>query len=89
MLSSRRVFVLLAALLASVFLVVVGHIDLDWMVVAPRFNGWYYSVGYWEFAPYFRLGWHVAYVFTVVRVAVGWLGLGATLTYLGLKLKER
>ena len=64
----------------SVILLILGHMDLDWMVVAPRFNTWYFSVDFWEFAPYLKMNWHIAYVFTIVRVSAGWLLLGVSLT---------
>ena len=83
-----RVFCIFAVLLCSVALLVTGHVDLDWMVVAPRFDGWYFSVDYWEFAPYMKMNWHLAYVFTVVRVAAGWLALGGLIGWLATKLKD-
>ena len=84
----RRVITVLALLMFSVVLLVTGHMDLDWMVVAPRFDGWYFSVDFWEFAPYLRMGWHVAYVYTAVRVAVGWFMLGGIVTWLGMNVDK-
>ena len=69
--------------LVAVLLFMSGCIDLDWMIVAPRFNPWYYTVDYWEFCPYFRLNWWLAYVYTILRIIVGALFLG----YLIEKLK--
>ena len=75
----RRAYTLLAMIGVSVVLLILGHVDLDWMVVAPRFNSWYFSVDFWEFAPYLKMNWHVAYVFTITRISAGWLMLGASL----------
>ena len=80
--TSRRVYALFGLILFAVVLLVTGHMDLDWMIVAPRFNSWYFSVDFWEFAPYFRLNWHLAYVYTTFRVAIGWLIIGYILAYL-------
>ncbi len=63
-------------LLGSVVLLASGLVDLDWMIVAPRFNSWYYSVSYWEFSPFFKMGWWNAYFYTIMRTILGFLGLG-------------
>ena len=78
--SPQRVYILLGVLLLSVLLLITGHMDFDWMVVAPRFNEWYFSVDVWEFAPWLIMNWHVAYVYTVVRVALGWFILGGVMS---------
>ena len=83
----NRLF-LLVVFVFGLLIFVTGVVDLDWMVVAPRFNTWYFSVDYWEFAPYFKMNWHLAYVFTVVRSHVGAGLIGALLTYLMLNVKE-
>jgi hypothetical protein len=82
----RRVYAVIGLLIFSVILIILGHVDLDWMVVAPRFNSWYYTVDFWEFAPYLQMNWHVAYMYTVVRLSAGWFMLGAVLTFVALKL---
>jgi len=69
----------LLTLLVAVVLLVTGHMDLDWMVVAPRFETWYFSVDYWEFAPWLKMQWWTAYAYTAIRIAMGWLLLGWTL----------
>jgi len=63
-------------LLTSVVLLSSGLLDLDWMIVAPRFNTWYYSVNYWEFTPFFQMNWWNAYFFTLLRIVIGALLLG-------------
>ena len=55
----------------GVILLVTGLIDIDWMVVAPRFNTWYYTVDYWEFFPFFRCNWWLAYALSICRVVMG------------------
>ena len=60
---------------ASLFCLISGAVDLDWMIVAPRFNDWYFSVDFWEFFPGFQVGWWFAYLFTVLRIAVGLISL--------------
>ena len=63
-------------LLAFVTLLASGLADLDWMVVAPRFNPWYFTVNYWEFCPWLKIGWWDAYFVTLMRIIAGFLGLG-------------
>jgi len=62
--------------LAAIYLFTTGCIDLDWMVVAPRFNRWYYTVDYWEFCPFLKMNWWLAYAVTLLRVIIGSLMLG-------------
>jgi hypothetical protein len=64
-------------LFIAIFLLGSGTVDVDWMIVAPRFNPWYFTVDYWEFCPWFRLGWWNAYIFTLARIVAGSMLLGA------------
>jgi hypothetical protein len=68
---TKWVILLLAISLASS-----GLVDLDWMIVAPRFNSWYYSVNYWEFNPYIQMNWWLAYFITLMRIVIGTLIIG-------------
>ena len=77
----KSTIIKLSIFLFSLFNFVTGAIDIDWMVVSPRFNDWYFTVDYWEFAPYFKMPWHQAYVFTVLRLVIGTLIIGAFLGY--------
>ena len=75
----NRYFVVL---LFFIFLTVSAAIDFDWMVTQ-----WYYGYasdgqplktvdGVWWFTPWFGMDWWSAYAFTIVRLAVGCIGLG-------------
>jgi len=83
----NRLF-LVGVFVFGLLIFVTGVVDLDWMVVAPIFNSWYFSVNYWEFAPYLKMNWHVAYVLTVARVVFGAMLFGSSLTYMYLKSKK-
>ena len=57
--------------LVAITLFSLGVLDLDWMIVAPRFNPWYYTVEYWEFCPYIKMNWWLAYAYTLARIVLG------------------
>mgnify|MGYP006270238451 CR=1 FL=1 len=70
-------FILLAALLIGS-----GWVDLDWMIVSYRFSEWHRQQPNWEFNPYLRMNWWLAYQFSLWRFAAGWLLLGLTIAWL-------
>ena len=82
----RRVYTLLLILLGCIVLVITGHMDLDWQVTTYYWNSIQNSWPYWEYCPNLRIDWWTAYLIQVIRIAVGWLGIGSTLTYISLNL---
>jgi len=50
--------------------------DLDWQLVSYRYSEWHRSVDYWEYNPFFRINWWLAYMFNVIRLMVGCFILG-------------
>jgi len=73
---NEKRLLLIGLLLLSVVLVSGAYCDLDWMVVSYRYSEWHRTQETWEFSPYFKLNWHVAYMFTVLRLTIGCLLLG-------------
>ena len=67
---------LILGILGCIVLVVTGHMDLDWQLVCYYFDSVQNSWGYWEYCPGVRINWWVSYFIQVIRIAVGWLGLG-------------
>ena len=45
--------------------------DLDWMLVSYRFSEWHRSIDYWEFNPYLKVNWYVAYISCLIRLVLG------------------
>jgi len=68
--------------LLSIFLITSGFVDLDWQLVSYRYSEWHRSVEYWEYNPFFKINWYVAYAFNVVRLIVGCVVLGFVLARL-------
>jgi hypothetical protein len=50
---------------------VTGFMDLDWMIVSYRYSEWHRSVEFWEFCPFVKVNWWIAYVFSLVRIVFG------------------
>ena len=67
-----KVFVLLIA----VFLIATGWTDLDWMIVSYYFQIGNGLNGVWEFCPYLKVEWWLAFELTLARLFIGWLLLG-------------
>jgi len=63
-------------LLASVYMIATGITDIDWMVISYRYSEWHRINELWEFAPYFKVNWYTAYIFTVLRLVIGSILLG-------------
>ncbi|MHC3130132.1 MAG: hypothetical protein IBV52_08680 [Candidatus Bathyarchaeota archaeon] len=70
----------IAVFLVALVCLVSGWVDLDWMIIAPRFNPWYFTVDYWMFCPGYTMPWHSAYLWSMARLVFGvaiigfWLG---------------
>ena len=82
----RRVYTLLGLIMLSIILLVTGHMDMDWRVVSYYFDGIQNNWGYWEYCPFIKINWWLAYFIDTVKMAAGWFLLGATLTYIGVQL---
>jgi hypothetical protein len=63
-----------------------GTVDIDWMATEWYFDGWNGADvpveaggagGIWWFSPSFGLPWWDAYIYTLLRIIVGYGGLGA------------
>ena len=78
----------LAVLVLSVAFLVSGCVDVDWMVVSYRYSEWHRSVDYWEFNPYLRLNWWLAYVVSLIRVVAGSIGVGYLTRYYLMKFMD-
>jgi hypothetical protein len=74
--TSRRVYTLIACVLFCIFIVVTGHIDTDWRVVTYHFDGIQNGWTYWEYCPFLRVNWWLAYAIDIFKIAAGWFGLG-------------
>lgn len=62
--------------------------DIDWMVVSYRYSEWHRSQELWEFCPFLKLNWWLAYAFTVLRIVFGSFILGALCAYKEVKAHE-
>ena len=82
----KKVIILIALLLFSVCLLITGYMDDDWRTVTYYFNSIQNTWDYWEYCPYIRVNWWLAYAIDTVKVAVGWSLFWPTLTYIGLVL---
>ena len=82
----RRVYFLLLLIGIAVVLLITGHMDLDWQLISYYFDSIQNTWSYWEYCPFIRINWWTAYLIQVIRISVGWLILGSTLTYMGLAL---
>ena len=71
----------LSAVLALALFIGGALTDLDWMVVSYRCSEWHRSQELWEFNPFLKVNWWLAYYITVLRLAVGFFLLGCLLTY--------
>ena len=72
----KPVLWLIVVLFVAVALIAGGAMDLDWMIVAYKFDMWNGSNGVWEFCPFLKVGWWLAYFISVMRLAVGCVLLG-------------
>ena len=72
-------------LLTAVLLIATGWTDLDWMVVSYRYSDWHRLNPDWEFCPFLKLNWWLAFEFSLFRFALGWLLLGMIIMYLSLR----
>ena len=69
-------------LLAAVLLIATGWTDLDWMVVSYRYSDWHRAQADWEFCPFLKVNWWLAFEFSLFRFALGWLLLGMIIMFL-------
>jgi len=74
--SKRSVYLLLVGILICVILLITGHMDLDWKLVSYYFDSVQNTWDYWKYCPFIRTGWWTAYFIDLVRMVVGWFGLG-------------
>lgn len=72
----NRVNALTFTFLFSVVLVCSGAVDLDWQLMSYRYSEWHRNVDYWEYCPFIKINWWMAYMLNVLRVSVGCLILG-------------
>ena len=82
----RRVYVLLLLIGVAIILLITGYMDDDWRTVSYYFNSIQNSWDYWEYCPFIRINWWLAYVIDTVKVAVGWIMLTFSLMYVSLAL---
>jgi len=82
----RRVYVLLFLIGLSVVLLVTAYMDDDWRTVSYYYNSVQNSWSYWEYCPYIRINWWLAYFIDTLKVAAGWIMLTGSLTYMSLAL---
>jgi hypothetical protein len=80
---------MLSAILILTFEIGGALTDLDWMVVSYRYSEWHRSMETWEFCPFLKMNWWLAYEFTILRAAAGFFILGCLLTYWSGKNGER
>jgi len=72
-----------------VLLISTGAVDLDWQLVSYRYSEWHRTVEYWEYNPYIRVNWWLAYLLNLARVSAGCLILGFTLNEFRHSLKVK
>lgn len=63
-------------LLTAIFLLIGGHTDLDWQLVRYRYSAYARSLDHWEFNPYLKVNWWIAFQFSLWRIMVGWAAIG-------------
>jgi len=77
-----KFLVLAAVILTAVFLIASGWTDSDWQLVSYRYSEWHRTVDYWEFNPFLKVNWWVAWQLSLARLVVGSLLLGFALNEL-------
>jgi len=79
----------LLSVVVSVVLIATGAIDLDWQLVSYRYSEWHRTIDYWEYNPFLKINWWLAYALNVLRVAGGCLLLGFMLSELRYRLVKK
>jgi hypothetical protein len=59
------------------------------MVVAYRYFEWHRSIDYWEFCPYFKINWWIAFKFIELRIIIGWIMIGILIKEMYDKLRGK
>ena len=77
---NRKITLIL--ILLSIFLISTGWTDLDWQLVSYRYSETQRQLDYWEFCPFLRLNWWLAYIISVGRIMTGFFVLGWVLSTL-------
>jgi len=85
----NKPLIVISALLAAIFLLGSGCVDIDWMIVSYRFSEWHRLQQTWEFCPWLILGWWDAYAFTLGRIILGSGLLGGVTVYVYMTLSSK
>ena len=67
----------LGVLLLSIFFLVGGAVDIDWMVTSYYYRFGNGLGGDWYFTPYWCLNWWDAYFVSILRIVLGAGGIGS------------
>jgi hypothetical protein len=55
----------------AVWLIASGWTDSDWQMVTYRYSAWHRSVVYWEYNPFLKVNWWLAWQLDILRFTVG------------------
>lgn len=62
---------LVALLVLGAWCLSTGMTDLDWMVVSYRYSEWHRTQEQWEFCPFLKMNWWLAYMVSLGRIVLG------------------
>jgi hypothetical protein len=73
---------LVALLLLGIALFATGYTDTDWMHVCDHFQFGQGGKELWEFCPFWKVNWWIAYQISVIRICAGCFLIGFVSAFL-------
>ena len=71
MLNVKSKVLRIAAFVSGIWCLATGLVDMDWQLVAYRYFEWHRSIDYWEYNPFIKINWWIAYQLNLLRIIVG------------------
>jgi len=88
MFKNKSFILIVVLLLFAVFLVATGWTDSDWQMVSYRYSEWHRTVEFWEYSPYLKVNWWLAWQIDLARLLMGSLILGYLIREVQARFKQ-
>jgi hypothetical protein len=73
---TQHKFLLTLVLLGAIVAVATGWTDSDWQMVTYRYNAWHREQETWEFNPFLKVNWWIAWQLDIIRLVGGSIVIG-------------